>query len=54
MGKNNTPATCVRCMGRGTISETKEGWGADEKGLPVWTRQTTIVACPDCGGTGSK
>lgn len=54
MSKSKSPATCVSCMGRGRITETKTGWGADEKGLPIRTRETTISPCGDCDGKGTK
>lgn len=54
MTVNNTPATCVQCMGRGVVTQTEEGWGADEKGLPIWVKRTVTETCPGCEGRGTK
>jgi len=45
--------SCPDCMGRGRVSTTKDAWGADEKGLPVKTRETIISPCGRCEGKGT-
>lgn len=53
VAKVSPPPTCPKCMGRGTLSETKDVWGADEKGLPVKNRITSIIGCGRCSGKGT-
>lgn len=52
--QNQSPATCVTCMGRGTITKTENFIGADEKGIPMKVQTNTVVQCGGCEGKGTK